>query len=131
MGFGVDNALELISRIGGGLVPSHDSSPQSHYNWRLRMWAVTCMNFCAWMIGAIIAFGYIPSVSAGFAMKEDVVALARSTLSTQLLQLRKDQCRATTPDQKLLYYRLMTESMAEYKKLTGAHWQVPPCEALL
>jgi len=126
----IDRALAAISDVAGGLVPDESATPHKQYNWRLRMWAMTCANFFAWIAGAVIAFGWIPPVSAGFARSEDLQALAISTMSTQLLQLRKDQCKAETSEQKVLYYRLLQETLEQYRKLTGRDWPMPPCEAL-
>lgn len=120
--------LHTIARVAGGFVPGPESPAEAQYSWRLRIgMSVACL-FIAVAGFVCMSFGAIPGVFPGFARNDAVQTLATVTLSQQLLQLRKDQCKAANADSKALYFRLMMDSVEQYIMLTGKPWPVPPCE---
>ena len=125
---------DFISAMLKWIVPPPDSDIGASHGWRIRIATFTAMSFFGVIVMAILAFGMVPVVFAGFASSmalENSVTEQRQhwvyQLDKQILDYRIQQCHASTPEARQLYYSKMEWLMQEYQKLTRQPYQLPAC----
>lgn len=128
---------DFIPNVLRWIVPPPDSDIAANHSWRWRIATFTAMSFFGVVIMAILAFGVVPNVFAGFASSlslQDSVAEQRQhwvyQLDKQILDYRINQCHASTPEARQLYYSKMQWLMEEYQKLTRQSYNLPACADL-
>src|SRR6266436_9350471 len=115
--------LEFIENMLKWIVPPPDSDIAANHGWRWRIAAFTAASFFGVIIIAVLAFGIVPQVFAGFAsstaLQDSVTEQQRHwvyVLDKQILDYRIQQCHAGTPEAKQLYYSKIQWLMEEYQK---------------
>jgi hypothetical protein len=116
------------------IVPPPDTDAAGHRGWQWRIAAFTAMSFFGVVTISILAFGLIPAVFAGFASSEALQATVSSSnqrwvyqLDKQILDYRINQCHATSPEARQLYFSKMQWLMEEYQRLTRQNYVLPAC----
>lgn len=129
--------MEFFTNMLKWIVPPPDSDIAANHGWRWRIAAFTAMSFFGVIVMAVLAFGVVPQVFAGFASSlalQDSVAEQRQhwvyQLDKQILDYRINQCHAATPEARQLYYSKMQWLMEEYQKLTRQAYPLPACSDL-
>jgi hypothetical protein len=128
---------DIIPNMIKWIVPPPDSDAAANHGWRWRIATFTAMSFFGVIAITILAFGLIPNVFAGFASSLELqnnVAEQRQhwvyQLDKQILDYRIQQCHATTPEARQLYYSKMQWLMEEYQKLVRQNYFLPSCADL-
>lgn len=128
---------DFIPSLLRWIVPPPDSDTAANHSWRWRIATFTAMSFFGVVTMAILAFGVVPTVFAGFASSlslQDSVTEQRQhwvyQLDKQILDYRINQCHASTPEARQLYYSKMQWLMEEYQKLTHQSYNLPACADL-
>lgn len=111
------------------IVPSMSASPEAQYMYRLRVTLVACTAFLGLLASTAIAYGLFPWFD-GFARQSDVRYMRVHMLDDSLLELRINNCRATTTEARQEYYRRITVLKDEYFTLTHSDYQLPACADL-
>jgi hypothetical protein len=119
------------------IVPPPDADVAANHGWRWRIATFTAASFMGVLTITILAFGLVPAVFAGFASSlalQDSVNEQRQhwvyQLDTQILSYRVQQCHATTPEARQLYFARMQWLMEEYQRLTKQAYPLPACTDL-
>ena len=128
---------EFIPTMIKWIVPPPDSDDAANHGWRWRIATFTAMSFFGVIVITILAFGLVPAVFAGFASSlalQDSVSEQRQhwvyVLDKQILDYRIQQCHASTPEARQLYFSKMQWLMQEYQKLVRQNYVLPGCDDL-
>lgn len=128
---------DFIPNMLKWIVPPPDADVAANHGWRWRIATFTAMSFFGVVTMAVLAFGVVPQVFAGFASS---VALQESTseqrqhwmyqLDKQILDYRINQCHASTLEARQLYYSKLLWLTEEYQKITRQSYPMPLCSDL-
>ena len=121
--------LQIFLTLWKDMVPSIDATPESQYLYRLRVALVACTAFLGLLASTAIAYGVFPWFD-GFARAADLRYVRVHILDESLLELRINNCRATTPAARQEYYRRIVIMKDEYFTLTRTEYQLPACSDL-
>lgn len=128
---------DFIPTLLKWIVPPPDSDHAANQSWRWRIATFTAASFLGVLSITVLAFGFVPFVFAGFASStalEDSVKEQREhwvyQLDKQILDYRINQCHASTPEARQLYYSKMQFLMEEYERMTKQNYVLPACSDL-
>jgi hypothetical protein len=125
---------EFVQTMLKWIVPPPDSDIAANHSWRWRIATFTAMSFIGVILMAVLAFGFVPQVFAGFASSmalQESVAEQRQhwvyVMDKQILDYRISQCHAATEEARALYFSRMQWLIQEYQRLTKQSYVLPAC----
>ena len=128
---------ELMSNMLRWIVPPPDADIVANMGWRWRIAVFTASSFFGVIALALLAFGLVPIAFSGFASTyalEGSVAEQRQhwvyQLDKQVLDYRIDQCHASTPEARQLYFSKMQWLLEEYQRINKQPYALPACADL-
>lgn len=112
-----------------------DIDGQHAWQWWVFMYLWVLFIFAAWTIGVFTGFGFPGLAKAADVsqLQGQVTGIQLSLLDAQLVQTRRDQCRAVeerNAEKQAFYGDRLRELRMQYQHLTGEVWQIPPCDAV-
>lgn len=129
--------LEMLLKFLGTLVPTMTADPAVQYRYQLRLAATVVAAVLSIVALTASAYGWMPSVSEGFALSSDLKSLVREIrqnrvqgIDQQIIDTKTQQCRAQSDEARALYWSRLSAMMRQYEELTGKAYYLPDCKEL-